>query len=104
MTFYEIDSRATELWKEHHEVKFYEMILCYALEELFEDSEEIELSDYQFNELLSCMTNYLADDYHVSPWLVADAIVNAIKSSCVNTVITDFENGCELIEAELEKI
>ena len=109
MKFTEVSNKANELFKEHHEVKFYEMILYYAVEELFVDTDEIELSDYQFNELLNCMVNYLADNYHVSPWHVADAIVNAIKTigienNGVNTVITDFDNGCELIEAELEKL
>ena len=104
MKFNEVNNRAQELMKQGHEVKFYEMVLCFSLEELFTEADEIELSDYQFNELLSGMVNYLADNYHELPWHVADAIVNAIKSSCVNTVITDFENDCELIEAELYKI
>lgn len=104
MKFTEVDQRAMKLVNERHEIKFYEMILYFAVEELFTEADEIELSDYQFNKLLSCMANYLANNYHESPWHVADAIVNAIKNSCVNTVIADFENGCELIEAELEKL
>jgi hypothetical protein len=50
------------------------------------------------------MTNYLADDYHVSPWHVADALVAVIKKHDVDKTIEDFRNDGKLFEAELYKI
>jgi len=105
MKFSDLDKRGVELFTEHHEVKFYEMILCFAAEELFEeDIDEIELTNYQFNKLLNCMTCYLADDYHVSPWHVADALVALVKKHGADTVITDCNDGGKLLETELYKL
>ncbi len=104
MKFEDVNNRATELFKENHEVKFYEMVLCFSLEELFNETEEISLSEHQFNKLLNCMTNYLADDYHESPWHVADALVAVIKKHDVDKTIEDFTNDGKLFEAELYKI
>ena len=104
MKFSEVDNRAQELMKQGHEVKFYEMILCFSLEELFTEADEIELSDYQFNGLLNEMTCYLADDYHESPFHVADALVVLVKKHGADAVIADCSNGGKWLEAELYKI
>lgn len=104
MKFEDVNNRATELFKENHEVKFYEMILLFSIEELFTEAEEISLSEHQFNNLLNCMTSYLADDYHVSPWHVADALVAVIMKHDVDKTIEDFRNDGKLFEAELYKI
>jgi hypothetical protein len=102
MKFTEVEQRAMKLVNEHHEIKFYEMVLCFALEELFTEADEIELSDYQFNRLLNEMTCYLADDYHESPWHVADALVALVKKHGADAVINgDCGNA---LEAELYKI
>ena len=102
MKFNEVDNRAKELMKQGHEVKFYEMVLCFSLEELFTEADEIELSDYQFNRLLNEMTCYLADNYHESPFHVADALVALVKKYGAEAVISgDCGNA---LEAELYKI
>lgn len=102
MKYSELDTRAMQLFKAGHEVKFYEMVLCFSLQNLFEDDNEIELSNHQFDKLLSEMTSYLADNYHISPWHVADAIVELIKKHGVDAVINgDCGNA---LEAEIYKI
>lgn len=104
MKFADFDKRATKLFKEHHEVKFYEMILCYSLEALFESDEETDIPEYQYNGLLNCMVNYLADNYHVSPWHVADALTALIRKYGIEKTIADTDYDCELLEKELENI
>lgn len=108
MKFIEVDSKALKLMKEHHEIKFYEMILCFSLEELYDSAadtnseEEIPVTEAQFEGLLNCMVNYLADDYHVSPWHVADAITNLIRKYGASKTLTDCLYDNELLEKELE--
>jgi hypothetical protein len=102
MKFNEVENRAKELMEQGHEVKFYEMVLCFSLEELFTEAEEISLSEHQFNRLLNEMTCYLADDYHESPWHVADALVALVKKYGAESVING-ECG-NALEAELCKI
>ena len=104
MKFIEVDSRAIKLFKEGHEVKFYEMVLYFAVEELFEDIDEIELTDSQFDKLLRGMVSYLADNYDISPWCVADAIVNLVREYGANTVIADCDGTGRLLEKALENI
>ena len=105
MKFIEVENRALKLSHEGHEVKFYEMVLCWAAEELWVDGLEEELlTEEQLKELVSCMADYLADDFHESPWHVADALINLVKEHGAEKVISDCDNGGELLEKELEKM
>lgn len=102
MKYSELDTRAMQLFKAGHEVKFYEMVLCFSLQNLFEDSDEIELTETQFSDLLSEMVDYLADNFEESPWFVADALVAMIKSNGIDAVLNgDCGNA---LEAELYKL
>ena len=109
MKFIELDSKSIKLMKEHHEIKFYEMILCFSLEELYDgdadtnSEDEIPVTEAQFEGLLNCMVNYLADDYHVSPWHVADALINLVRKHGVEKVIADCDDEGKLLEKELEE-
>ena len=109
MKFIELDSKSIKLMKEHHEVKFYEMILCFSLEELYDSDadtnseDEIPVTEAQCEGLLNCMVNYLADDYHVSPWHVADAITNLIRKHGAAKTLADCLYDNELLDKELEE-
>ena len=106
MKFIEIDSRAIKLSKEHHEIKFYEMVLCFAAEELYEadtDGEDIPMTEEQFKQLLNCMACYLDSDFHESPWHVADALINLVRKHGVEKVIADCDDEGKLLAKELEE-
>lgn len=102
MKYSELDTRAMQLFKAGHEVKFYEMVLCFAMQNLFEDSDEIELTETQFSDILRNMVDYLADNFEESPWFVADTIVKIIKAHGVEAFIDDYNNGAQLLEREME--
>ena len=104
MKFNDLHKKATDLFEQRVEVKFYEMVLCYSLEELFVDNDEIQLTDEQFSDLLDCMTDYLADCTHISAWDVADAITKVIGTHNVEKFIEDYNKGGKLLEKALEEI
>lgn len=108
MKFIKVDGRARQLMAEHHEVKFYEMVLCFALEELYDDEkpaeEEIPITEIQYKSLLNNMTDYLSNDFHESPWHVADAFVNLIREHGIEKVLADYDNYGDMLEKELENM
>lgn len=105
MKFIEVANRAKQLAEEQHEIKFYEMVLCFAAEELYEaDEDDFQMTEEQLKQLLRCMTSYLADDFHESPWHVADALINLVKKHGADKIISDCDDEGKLLEKELEKM
>lgn len=104
MKFNDLYKKATDLFEQRVEIKFYEMVLCYSLEELFTNNDEIQLTEPQFQELLECMTDYLADCTHISAWDVADAITKVIDKHGIEKFIEDYDSGAKLLETALEEI
>jgi hypothetical protein len=102
MKYSEIDKRAMELFKAGHEVKFYEMVLCFAMQNLFVGEDEIELTETQFSDVLSDMVDYLADNFEESPWFVADTIVRIIDKHGVEAFLNDYNNDRQLLDKEME--
>ncbi len=102
MKYIDIDKRAMELFKEGHEVKYFEMILCFAMQNLFVEKPEIEISQEEFDNILRDMVDYLADNYEISPWIVADAIITVISKTSVQEFLKDYEDQAKLLEGELD--
>ena len=90
MKFVEIDKIAAGLQRQGAHINFYKMCLCYALEYMFESDDHEPFTHEQFLALDRIMYNYCEDNYTVSPWEVADAIVACCKENGVAELIADF--------------
>lgn len=93
MKFAEIDKIATGLQKKGAHINFYKMCLCYALEDMFKTKEHEPFTHEQFKALDRIMYNHCEDNYTISPWEVADAIVACCMENGVDEFIDEYESS-----------
>lgn len=75
----EVMNRANKLNQENAKEKYYEMVLCYSIQDVFTTDDE-EITDKDFRTLLLIMTDYLDSCYRVSPYDVADVLVHLLRA------------------------
>lgn len=97
MKFAEIYKTGINLQKQGAHINFYKMCLCYALQDLFKDEDHEPFTQEQFKALDRIMYNYCEDNYTISPWEVADAIVDCCKENGVD----EFIDNCESSEGTM---
>lgn len=93
MKFTEIYEIAADLQRRRVDTDFYRMCLCYALQDLFEGEDHEPFTHEQFLALDRIMYNYCEDNYRISPWEVADAIMTCCEENGVAELIADYDSG-----------
>jgi hypothetical protein len=98
MKFTEIDKMAIDLQKQSVHTDFYKMCLCFSLQNMFKTEEHEPFTKEQFSALNRIMYNHCEDNYTISPWEIADAIVDCCEEHGVEEFIDnyDFSNGTML--------
>lgn len=105
MKLQEISNKAEELQKKNPAPTFYEMVLCFALENLF-NSEDEELTEFNYQELLRIMERHCDYYYKFSPWIIADAIVACCRKYGVGEFIANYEYSYHMtwLDQKLEEM
>lgn len=93
MKFAEIYRTGFDLHKQGAHIDFYKMCLCYALQDMFKDEDHEPFTKEQFWALDRIMYNHCEDNYKISPWEVADAIVACCQENGVAEFIKEYESG-----------
>jgi hypothetical protein len=97
----EMMKRANELLQENVKEKYYEMVLCFSLQDVF-NTEDEQITEKDFRTLLSIMTDYLESCYRVAPYDVADSIMRLlIAGYSVAELEADFMDDGTLLEDEV---
>ena len=97
MNFTTLNNRASKLMKEGHKSKFYEMVLCYGLENLCENDTDKFINENQFDELLAVISDYLEDCYHVSVYDAVDGCINCIKEVGIDAFLKDCDSNGDML-------
>lgn len=105
MKLQDISNKAEELQKKNPAPAFYEMVLCFALENLFDTGEE-ELSQPDYIGLLRIMERHCDDYYKFSPWIIADAIVACCRKYGASEFIANYEYSYHMtwLDQQLEEM
>ena len=101
MKYNELNQRASKLMAERHRIKFYEMVLCYGLENLYDDEDFEEITEDQFNELLSVIYDYLDDCYHVSVYDAVDGCISCIEEVGIEVFLEDCNSCGTMLEDKM---
>lgn len=97
----EVMNRANKLNQENVREKYYEMVLCYSIQDVFTTDDE-EITEKDFRTLLLIMTDYLDTCYRVSPYDVADSILRLLNAGySVAELEEDHMNDGTLLEDEV---
>lgn len=97
MNYQQITKKANELHNAGTKIKYFDMVLHFSLQDL-KESRLKEITEAHVYELLSLMTDYLDNCYHVSAYDAADAITNCINKYGVEVFLA---NGEQLMIDEL---
>lgn len=93
MKFTELNKITTDLQKQGAHINFYKMCLGYALQDMFKNEDHEPFTKEQFNALDRIMYNHCEDNYKLSPWEVADAIVACCEENGIDEFIDEYESS-----------